>query len=1280
MSESIQEIDYPDSLESFEKEVKRYKPIDMIEFCSEYFQSLQKGIPLRSKDLSGLKKFHLTPEDQEVIKRLKIPSEDLVRVINRRKEKTHEEILKEINDEFDKYAEIIENSGELNEQEMHNYLKLKNNIFRDYEFLRFLKGLEKLPIDKNNYRIFFTKLYDLTNEEKDLIFKFCELDYKITKEQKTETWKEMLILLNNSNKHTYAAYDELSPKIENSIKLFEEKGQSINLEDLGEQIMPYLNQINEIKNLDENQLYNFILKQYHFKRVIFYDILKAKMISNSPDKTEIENLYNLYNKIYSNNFEYLAKLDYYDYILGCFIPLIKNSDKTSLEHREMESYLNHLIKKIPTIENINFEEEKNLFYNRECIRYFLNKENNIKTVQFKKIFIQIIQIFTQKVKDLRSELDIKNNNELTKLFGSKFELIKLQYNEFYPKLVEFTIKIINMAIKYDLEEESNKEIENSLISQFKSNEKLDQILILNSMMMFQIFEKEKIKQKGINDTIMALVKAMSIPEMAEEIREHEEKDKNIISPLVLQYYNDLLKIPRFDFNNLKHLSFKVQVQIVNLIIRNNKNLQNTAIIYQNNNITPFIDIDYMIEELYNFDQMYFKICFEKNINEQLGRDFDDLVKKFKTKYPKINEYIENLNSKEKNIEEKIETFKSMNNYEQKLILTYMNFYDDLKYTKNYDEYIHALSVIYLQEKFDFINKLFNQNMTPEEKDEKKYNFDNNLYLSNLASELKHVNYIIYIFATYIRGEEILLQLNKKEKEFIRIIELALNYKKLKINVDCLSYQEMLSLDNIDTLLNNIETNHPLLNAYIKEFKDDEEKNNLTDFKLFNYQEREILLKILSAQNKKISELKNYQSNTNDKLLPELKYITLSEKDPELNDIKHNDLRFYFRKNLLYVETQMSSSMKQCISLVLDYTYDPNNTYFKQDFAQFSLPEQMALLQDILCRENILDYHTLYYEQIVAAFLQEYIKIFLDICSRKINEINYKKKLEDEFEFILKLLRNDVGEFVKNINDVNNQFVFKFLNTFSYEERKVICLLLELYSLLQGNGKYLEYKSKLEKYNIDLGYNERVKLINEQLDMILNNEILKSDFINIAENIKETLYEINYLIESISNIEETDISQVLTEPYLLYIFDTLPMELRDIVIKTIKCLREQNSSEIFKLYEEEFEDRKNSEIKQSIFVSIKEGFENVYKNLIPNHDNSDKEPQYKKLKTTLESVCGDLFNFVEDCKIGRFNIRKIKAISKEKVEIIKLVMNCDYLIYGNKKLKEAIHTLDLIKIE
>ena len=41
--------------------------------------------------------------------------------------------------------------------------------------------------------------------------------------------------------------------------------------------------------------------------------------------------------------------------------------------------------------------------------------------------------------------------------------------------------------------------------------------------MIEMFESDSVKQKGINDTIMALVKAMSIPEMALEIREHEER-------------------------------------------------------------------------------------------------------------------------------------------------------------------------------------------------------------------------------------------------------------------------------------------------------------------------------------------------------------------------------------------------------------------------------------------------------------------------------------------------------------------------------------------------------------------------------------------------------------------------------------------------------------------------------------------------------------------------------------------------------------------------------------
>ena len=1273
-SENI-EIQYPETLESFEKEVQRYKPIDMIDFCTEYFECLQKGIPLRSKDLSGLKKFKLTPEDEAVVRRLNIPQEELVRVVNRRKIKSHEEILNDLNTEFDKYFDLIEKNGSLNDEEMHNYLKLKTNTFRDYEFIRFLKDIESLQINKNHHRIFFTKLYDLSDEEKKLIFKFCDLDYKIINDKKTQSWKEILILLNECNKHTYAPYDEITQKIEKDIKLFEEKGQRINLDVFDSIFEQYKDVINNIKNYDESQLYNFILKQYHYKRVIIYDILKAKVLGNSPDKAEIENLYNLYDKIFFKSFAYLTELDYYDFILSCFIPLIKESNKTSLEHREMESYLNHLIPKIPQIYNINFEEEKNVYYNIECVKYFLNKQNNIKTVQFKKIFIQIIQIFSQKVKELKKELNLQTNNEILKMFKTKYELIQLQYNEFYPKLVEFTEKMVQIAIKYDLGDGSNKEIENSLISQFKSNEKLDQILITNSMMMIQMFESDKVKQKGINDTIMALVKAMSIPEMALEIREHAERDKEIIPRLVLDYYNNILKLPRFDFNKLKYLTFKAQVQICNLIIRNNRNLQNTAIIYQNNNIQPYIDYDYMIEELYNFDLFYFKICFEKSLKEQLEKDFNDLVNKFQEKFPKIDGYIQNLT--EQNNTDYIEKFKGMNNFEQKLILTYMNFSDDLRQEKKYEEYITILSVIYLKDKIDFINKEFNINLTQEEKDEKKYNFENNLYLQSLALELKHVNFLIYLFVKYDRAEDYLIKFTNEEKSIISDIELALNYKKTRIPKDCLSFKEMISIDDMDKLLKDLELYHPVVYTYVNEYKDEDNKNNLTDFKMFNDEEREIIIKILEKKSKSIKELKNYHNNANDKLSRTLKHIMLSEKDKSLNLRENSDLRFYYRKTLLYIEKQMTSSMKECVSLVLDYTYDPNNTYLKSDFLHFTLSEQLILLQDILCRQKILDYHTMYYEQNACAFMEEYLKIYLDICSRRNNNEHFHKRLEDDYNYLLKYFNDSIGVFIEEIHDVNNQFVYQFLNNFSIDERKAICLFLELYAALKNRDIYNSFKDRLQSYVEDLTYNDRIKIINNQLDMIINNEIVKSTFMTTAEDIKETAYEINYLIESITTLDD---KVDYVEPYLIYLYETFPKELKEITIKTIKCIREQNTNKVIGLYFEEFEKKLKKPSKPSIFISVKEAFEKIDKSLIPNHDNSDKKPKYDKLKTTLQSLCEDLFKFVDDCKIGRFNLRKIKAISKEKVEIIKLVMNCDYLIQPNKKLKDASHTLELVKFD
>ena len=1267
MSKEDIEIQYPDTLESFQREVERYKPIDMINFCTEYFSCLQQGIPMKSKDLSGLKKFKLTPEDIAVVTRLNIPEEDLLRIINRRRVKTQKEIIENLNQEFDKYINIIEKNKKLNSEEMHNYLKLKTNTFRDYEFIRFLKNIENVPIEANKHRIFFTKLYNLSDEEKELIFKFFDLDFKLTKNINNQLWKDVLIMLNNSNKHTYAAYENVTQKIEKEIKNFEENGTKIDMDYLKEIYDSYEDEINQLKKMDENQLYNYILKLYQYKRIILYDILKSKYLGESKDKNEIEGLYKLYEKIFNKSFAYLTDLDYYDFILSCFIPLIKVSDKTSLEHREMESYLNHLMEKIPKIYNINFEEEKNLYYSMECIKYFLNKKNDIKSIQFKKIFIDIIKIFSKKVEDLKKALNLKNDFEILKLFKTKFELIKLQYYEFYPDLVELTEKMVKIAIKYDLENKTNKEIEKALISQFKSHQKLDQVLITSSMKMIEMFETNEVKQKGISDTYIALVKAMSIPEMAQEILENSERDSEIIPELEMKFYYNIISLPKFDFEKLKYLTFKAQVQIINLIIRNNRNLKNTAIIYQNNNITPYIDYDYMIEELYNFNVYYYKMYLEKSYHQQMQKDFIKLIEKFGKNFQKLNFFIQSLTEENKNY---ITKFKEMNKFEQKLVLTFLNFSDDIKQERKYTDYIHSLSIIYLKERIEFIAKEFSK----YDKDV-KFNSENNLYIKSLSLELKHVNYLLYIFIKYNHSEDILFNFSKEEKKMVHSIETAMHFRYQSTPTESLSFKEIISCNDINIILKDLEEYHPILFEYITKYKDDDKENNLTDFKLFNYIEREIILKVLEAQKKQFIDLKNYHNKDDEYLCHLLRQIMMSEKDDELKKPENSDIRFYYRKTLYYIEKQMISSLKECINLFLDYSYDPNNTYLKSDFVKFSMPEQMIILQDVFCHQKISEFHTLYYEQNACAFIQEHLKYYIDICKRRGDSENFHKRLEAEYNYLISYFDDSIKSYIDHIQSVDNEFIYRFINDFSIEERNVLCLFLEFYSMLTKQEKYKEYKDTLLKYTNDLNYQERIQLIKDELDMQLNNQDNKSHFMITAENIKETIYEVNYLIETISSLDENTTD---TEPYLIYIYQTLSKDLREITIKTIQCIKEQNSNKVINLYLKEFENMLDNDSKQNIFIAIREAFDKINKSLVPKQDNSDKKEKFNKLKFTLEGVCGDLFKFVDDCKMGRLNMRKIKAISSEKVDIIKLVLNCENSIEPNDKLETAIHTMSLLK--
>ena len=697
---SDDQLQYPKTLESFNKERERYRPKDLIDFSIEYFKALQNGTPLKYKDLSGLEKLDLNPSDSEVVRRLGIPEEDLNRVVNRRKILTKEELLNKFNEGLSEYKEKINSSSDnkLSEEDMHYYLKFKKNTFKEMEFLRFIDGLENISLDDNR-RIYFTKFFNLNKDEKDAVIDLLSCDIKIIKNYKIYDWKEYLIKMDESNKHTYAPYDDISYKLEEICKKID-NNESFNFEETEKLYHNYLNLFESIRDLDENDLYNTFISKYQFERIILYCMAKIKNTQNQ----RLNELFQKVDKIFNNSFAYLTTLDYYDFILNCFIPLLKVSNKTSQEHREMESFLNHLIPQIPYIYNTNFEEEKSLYYNIECVKYFLNKESRIKTLSFKKLLIELINIFVKKVSYLKEKLNIKELSEITKIFKDKLELLTLQLNEFYPHLVSFSNKLISIAIKYNINE-GNSEIKDSMISEFKSYDHIDQKLITNSMNMFKLFETESEKQKGIEDVIELLIKSFSIPEMNYAIKHNKRKEEEIIQPIVKNLYTKIINTPRYDFNNLKYLKFKDQNQIVSLVIKNNKNLENTGLFYDKDNIQPFLNYNNMIEEIFNFSNLYFKLIFDKSVKNVIQNDSNIIVKKFNDNFKKENEYIESLPTNLDN-QEYIDNFKKFDNYQQKLILTYLNFIDNINCENKYKDIVKNLSIIYLKPKIDFITKKY----------------------------------------------------------------------------------------------------------------------------------------------------------------------------------------------------------------------------------------------------------------------------------------------------------------------------------------------------------------------------------------------------------------------------------------------------------------------------------------------------------------------------------------------------------------------------------------------
>ena len=1254
-----EQLQYPDTLESFKKERERYRPKDLIDFSIEYFKALQSGTPLRYKDLSGLEKLHINPEDYEIIERLGIPEEDLYRVINRRKNLTEKDLLNKFNEEIKKYDQIAESNGDkkLDDQDMHNYLKFKKNIFQEIEFLRFINGLENLTLDDNNRRIYFTKFFKLTQEQKNAVIDLLSLDIKIIKNFRIYDWKDYLIKMDESSKHTYVTYDKVSYKLEEMCKKIDnrEEFDSVEAEKL---YNTYTNLFESIIELDENELYNVFISKYQFERIILYCMTKIKYSKNE----NLKELFNKVEKIFNNSFAYLTVLDYYDFILNCFIPLLKNSVKTSQEHREMESFLNRLVPQIPYIYNTNFEEEKSLYYNIECVKYFLNKESRIKTLPFKKILIELIHIFVKKASYLKEKLNIKDPSEITKIFKDKLELLTLQLNEFYPNLVGFTNKLISISIKYNINE-GNSEIKDSMISEFKSYEHIDQVLITNSMNMFKLFETDSDKQKGIDDVIELLIKSFSIPEMNDAIKKNKRNEEEIIQPLVKNFYKAIINIPRYDFNNLKYLKFKDQNQIISLVIKNNKNLENTGLFYDKDNIQPFLNYNNMIEEIFNFSNLYFKLIFDKSIKDMIQNDSTVIINKFKNNFKKENEYVDSLPTNNEN-QEFIDKFKEFNNFQQKLILTYLNFIDNINCENKYLDIIKLLSIIYLKPKIDFVTKKILQ--------EKEIKL-NKIFLDCIFDDLKHVNYPIFIYVQYDQDINLFLTFTKEEQEIIEKIEQTIKLDPNFHVPNCLPFKDLLESDDLDKIIEDIKENHKLINEYIKLYDPNDKEAMLTDFSIFNGDERRIIIKILDKkEGKDVSILKDYDNKNEEKNKFVLKKIVSAETDRKLSKCVElgNDIKFYYRKELLKTEKDLTDSKKSFISSILDYPYDPNNTYIINNFMNFTKYEKITVVEDILARMKITNYKTLYYSILASNIIEELLRDFIDIGKRHNDNDIFMKKVNEEFLFLVHFFDYSVLKFILEIDSVENQTIYKFTNNFTDKERKTICVFLELYSLITKKNRYNEFKDELNNYLEDLSYNQRLEDINNKLDKIINNEEVKYMFIITAEQIKETSLEIDYIIEELISNENND----ELSPLVKNLFERLKKPERNILIKSLKCIIEQGGNQKLKGNIEELEQIKDNSEKESIYKNINDSFGAIKNEISKSKDKDEVKEPFQKLKYTLNSVCYDLFKFVEDCKKGNYNLRKIKAISPDKVEIIKTLLEIEFIFHKTDNLKNAIDLL------
>lgn len=1223
-------------LGSFELEVIRYRPKDMDDFSHEYFKSLQADQPLKYYDTSGLIPFVLEPTDESIIERLQIPQEDLEKVEKRRSKQTYESKLEQLNQEIKEFTK-----EEVTDILIAGYTKYKIGVFKVNEFLSFLAQLYKVSIEKDQFRIYYTKVANLTQEEKQLVFKFLEADYKIQSNVLSKDWKAILETIDKMQKHTYHFINSVNPRLEELISEHKQ-GKSISLSQAEEVYQNYSSYLSSLGSMTESQIYDFLLGRQHFEREIIFNMSHLKHLIAPKDNEES---YRKIETVYSNHFERLTYLDYFNFVLMAFIPLLKPSVQTSIEHKEMESFLNHFSKQFNKIITINFPEEKEAYYNYECVKYFLNKENTISNSKY--IMIDIIQLYVAKFKYLTTSLAVSSQH-----LKKQFDIIKLQLNEFYKGILDYCKKVISISTKYEIESDKKE----ALIQQFKSKSKQDQTLILSSLKMMLLFE-ESSNVFVVGNIIVELTKALSIQELTSEIKTKKGK----ISKEALDYYNKIKSLK--DLDELQYISFIHQCEIISMIVQNKPEMKNTAMIFDKTKLIPYIEYNRFTNEVLLFSKMYYSLKLHKDMEDECTKDIDKIKQDFTNIFTSECAFISNLpNDKYE------EEFRLKNRHEQKMIIVIMMFFDNLNQLKEENRnIINTFTYFYLKPIALFVSERIVKEAS-ELKDEKLAIDRNKLYLNFLMKETKDVMTDCYVYYSFDRSFDFFSALSREKKEIcLMLLRANKATDKFYMEYDTNSYsiEELVEGKTLSSkeITEELQKNRKRIYEYIE----GDYRNSELEIELFSHSEKQLIIKRFNEKKICFSPMISANAVKNDDILSQLKKILISMKS-NMKPSNDKDVQLFYCKQFFKSEFRIfeeSQSLYDIITSILENPYDKANKYLKESFKQFNYVDQSIILLMVLIKSEMTNIHTQYYEDMLGDYILNQLS--------KLNRIVKKYEVEDmdfivkEADYLLKFFPVKMELFLREIMEIDSFVIHSFTREFSSTERTIMLSFMELFFKISKKEKYHKLQWQLDQYKNDMDYNTRIDNIITQLNEIISNKIPKYSFIGVASEIKESFNEIDYFIEFICGCKE--INSTFVE-----IFKSFSEKQRTIVLLTLDCLVEQEKTNSLLMWKEELEKNKTAAAKQSIFIDVINRLSRVKGKVAltsPEDKRQEGIKEYNSLKLMFDRICSDLFEYSDNCSKGIVNKRKLKAIEPIKHKVLAEILEIEYILHKNKTLKEMI---------